>query len=67
MSAQKINKEMINMRLNRVGHNIANYYKKDEILKNKVISHNKLFAVARERRSQVMTTLEKRKELHQCE
>lgn len=45
------------MKLNRVASNIASYYKKDDILKNKVTSHNKLFKAARERRSQVMTTL----------
>lgn len=54
------------MKLNRVASNIASYYKKDDILKNKVISHNKLFKAAKERRSQVMTTLEKQKELREA-
>jgi hypothetical protein len=57
ISAQKLTKELINMKMRRVGTNIASYYKKDDILRNKVLGNNKLFQMAREKRSKAMSMM----------
>jgi hypothetical protein len=43
--------------MSKVTNNTASYYKKEEIVKNKVINANKLFKLARERRMQAVTML----------
>lgn len=45
--------------MSKVTNNTAIYYKKDEIAKNRVINTNRLFKLARERRIQAVTMLEK--------
>jgi hypothetical protein len=42
-----------------VSNNLASYYKKDDILRNKIANTNKLFKMARGQRSKALSTLER--------
>lgn len=46
------------MKMQRVGTNIASYYRKEEIVRNKVVGNNKLFKMVRQQRSKAMSMLE---------
>ena len=52
---------MVERRLNK---NVANYYNKDDIIKNKVKINNKLFKFAREKRLKTLLAQETSKEYH---
>ncbi len=43
--------------MDRVTNNAASHYKKEEIVKNRVINANKMFRLARERRMQAVTMM----------
>jgi len=44
--------------MKRVGNNIASYYKKEEVLKNKIANTSKLFKMTRENRIKTISALE---------
>ena len=47
LSSNKINKELLSLKMKRIGNNLASHYKKDEIVRNKVLGSHKLFRMAR--------------------
>jgi hypothetical protein len=56
-SSNNYNKEIIDKKMDRVTNNAASHYKKEEIVKNRVINANKMFRLARERRMQAVTMM----------
>jgi hypothetical protein len=54
----KLNKDLISSRMKRVGNNIASYYKKEEVLRNKIANTSKLFKLTREKRVKTISALE---------
>lgn len=55
--SRNFNKEIIDKKLSQVTASVASHYKKEEIIKNRIVNANKMFKLARERRTKAVTTL----------
>jgi len=56
-SSSNYDKKIIDKKMGRITNNAAIHYKKEEIVKNRVMDANKMFRLARERRMQAVTML----------